>query len=54
MFNRYPYNLTNINQYLTDTENQFYKVSVILVKYWLSIDLYRLHRLNIGLFRFLP
>ena len=33
MFNRHFKNLTNHNQYLTDTENQFYKVSVILVKY---------------------
>ena len=38
-----------MNHYLTDTENQFYKVSVILVKYWLSIGLYQLYRLNIGL-----
>ena len=31
-----------MNRYLTDTENQFYKILVILVKY----------RLNIGLCRF--
>ena len=42
------------NRYLTDTENQFYKVSVILVKYRLSISLYQLYWLNIGLLRFLP
>ena len=42
------------NRYLTDTENQFYKISVISVKYRLSIGLYRLYRLNIGLLRFLP
>ena len=34
MFNRYFCNLTDINQSLTDTENQFNKVLVILVKYW--------------------
>ena len=35
MFNQYLENLTDINQYLTDTENQFYKifVSVISIKY---------------------
>ena len=33
MFNWYIPNLTNINQYLPDTENQFYKVLVISVKY---------------------
>ena len=54
MFNRYLSNLTDINRYLTDTENQFYEVSVILVKYRLSIGLYRLYPLNIGLPRFLP
>ena len=43
--------LTDINRCLTDTENQFYKVLVVSVKYWLSIGLYRL---NIGLPRFLP
>ena len=43
-----------MNQYLTDTKNQFYKVLVILVKYWLSISLYWLDRLNIGLLIFLP
>ena len=53
MLNQYFANLTNNNQYLTDTENQFYKVSVILVKYWLSISLYRLYWLNISLFNFL-
>ena len=29
----YHANLTDINQYLTDTENQFYKILVISVKY---------------------
>ena len=43
MFNQYLLNLTNINQYLTNTENQFYKVSLILVKYRLSIGLYWLY-----------
>ena len=33
MFNRYLSNLTNISRYLTDTENQFYTISVISVKY---------------------
>ena len=47
MFNGYFQNLTNIGRYLTDTENQFYKISVLLVKY-------RLYRLNIGSPRFLP
>ena len=42
------------NQYLIDTQNQFYKVLAILVKYRLSICLYGLYRLNIGLLRFLP
>ena len=46
--------ITDINRCLTDTENQFYKMSVISVKYRLSIDLHRLYRLNIGLLRFLP
>ena len=54
--------LTNINRRLTNifnislilnsdikTDIQFYKVSVISVKYRLSIGLYRLYRLNIGL-----
>ena len=49
--NRY---LTDINRYLTDTENQLYKLLVILAKYWLSIGLYQLYQLNIGLLRFLP
>ena len=40
-----------MNQYLTDTENQFYKVLVTSVKYWLSISLYWLNK---GLLRFLP
>ena len=40
--------LTDINRYLTDTENQFYKVLVVSVKYRLSIGLYPLYRLNIG------
>ena len=44
----------NINRYLTNTENQFYKISVISIKYRLSIGLYRLYRLNIDLLRFLP
>ena len=39
--------LTNISRYLTDTENQFYKILVVSVKY-------RLYQLNIGLLRFLP
>ena len=42
------------SQYSTDTEYQFYKVSVILVKYGLSIALYWLYQLNIDLLRFLP
>ena len=46
--------LTDINQCLTDIENQFYKVSITSVKYRLSIGLYRLYQLNIGLLRFLP
>ena len=33
MSNQYFLNLTDINQYLTDTENQFYKILVISVKY---------------------
>ena len=33
MFNRYFKNLTDSNQYLADTENQFYKALVVLVKY---------------------
>ena len=33
MFNQYPENLTNIGRYLTNTGNQFYKISVISVKY---------------------
>ena len=37
MFNQYLQNLSNINRYLTDTDNR-YKVSVILVKYRLSIS----------------
>ena len=36
MSNQYFLNLTNINQYLTDTENQFYKILVISVKYWFT------------------
>ena len=32
------------NRYLTDAENQFYKILVILVKYRLSISLYWLYR----------
>ena len=46
--------LTDINRCLTNTENQFYKVSAILVKYWLSIGLYRLYPLNVSLLIFLP
>ena len=46
MFNQYFSDLTDISRYLTDTENQFYKVSVILVKYWLSISLYWLININ--------
>ena len=42
------YNLTAIIRYLTDTENQFYKVLVILVKYQFSIGLCELYWLNIG------
>ena len=34
--------LTDINRYLNDTENQFYKVLVISVKYQLSIGLHLL------------
>ena len=44
----------DISQYSTDTEYQFYKVLVILVKYRLSIALYQLYQLNIDLLRFLP
>ena len=45
MFNQYFKNLTDINRYLTDTENQFiYKVSVMSVKYRLNIVLDRLYR----------
>ena len=51
MFNGNLYNLNDINRYLYDTEYQFYKVSVISVKYQLSIGLYWI---NIGLLRFLP
>ena len=40
-----------MSRYLTNTENQLYKESVVSVKYWLSIGLYRL---SIGLLRFLP
>ena len=36
MSNQYFLNLTDINQYLTDTENQFYKILVISVKYWFT------------------
>ena len=54
MFNQHLENLTDINRYLTDTGNLFYKGSVMSVKYWLSISLHRLYRLNIGLLRFLP
>ena len=39
--------ITNISRYLTDTENQFYKILVVSVKY-------RLYRLSISLLRFLP
>ena len=55
MFNKYFQNLANIKQYLTNTENQFYKVSVISVKHQLSIGLYRLYwLLIISLLEFLP
>lgn len=40
-----------MNQYLTGIENRFYKLLVKLVKYWLSIGLWRL---NIDLLIFLP
>lgn len=40
-----------MNQYLTGIENQFYKLLVKLVKYWLGIGLWRL---NIDLLIFLP
>ena len=33
MFNRSLENLIDINWYLTNTENQFYKILVVLVKY---------------------
>ena len=46
--------LTDINRCLTDTENQFYKVSVISVKYRLSIGLYQSYWLDISLLIFLP
>ena len=36
------------------TENQFYKILAISVKFQLSIGLYWLYWLNIGLLRFLP
>ena len=51
MFNQYLKNVTKINRYLTDTENQFYNVPVYNR---LSIGLHCLYRLNIGLLRFLP
>ena len=55
MFNKYFQNLANIKQYLTNTENQFYKVSVISVKHQLSIGLHRLYwLLIISLLEFLP
>ena len=54
MFNRRFKNLTDINRYLTDTEKRFYRVLYISVKYQLSIGLYRLYWLNIGLLRFHP
>ena len=43
--------LTDINQYIPNIENQFYKV---LLEYQLSVCLYQLHWLNIGLYRSLP
>ena len=46
--------LTDIKQYLTSTENQFYKVSVILAKHQLCIGLYQLYQLIISLLKFLP
>ena len=55
MFNKYFQNLANIKQYLTNTENQFYKVSVISVKHQLSIGLHQLYwLLIISLLEFLP
>ena len=51
MFNQYLKNVTKINRYLTDTDNQFYNVPVYNR---LSIGLHWLYRLNIGLLRFLP
>ena len=54
MFNQYLKNLTDINQYLTNTENQFNKVLVKSVEYWLIIGLYQLYQLNIGLMTLLP
>ena len=55
MFNKYFQNLANIKQYLPNTENQFYKVSVISVKHQLSTGLYRLYwLLIISLLKFLP
>ena len=39
--------LTDINRYLNDTENQFYKVLVISVKYQLSIGLHLLYWLTL-------
>ena len=55
MFNKYFQNLANIKQYLPNTENQFYKVSVISVKHQLSTGLYRLYwLLIISLLEFLP
>ena len=41
MFSQYLYNLTDINQYLTDAENKFNKTLVTSVTYWLNISLLR-------------
>ena len=54
MFNWYFENVTDINQYLTHNENQFYKAFITSVKYWLRNSLYQLYQLNAGSLRFLP
>ena len=51
MFNQYFSNLININRYLTNTENQFDKTLVTLVKNkFVSVNI----GLDVGLFKFLP
>ena len=51
MFNQYFSNLTNINRYLTNIENQFDKTLVTLVKnQFVSVNI----GLDVGLFKFLP